>query len=50
MGIGTSAPTVKLDVAGTVKTTELCINGNCKSAWPSGIQTTIVTGAVSACR
>lgn len=34
VGIGTSTPTVKLDVAGTVKTTELCINGDCKNAWP----------------
>lgn len=34
VGIGTMSPTEKLDVAGKVKATELCIGADCKSAWP----------------
>ena len=42
VGIGTSTPTVKLDVNGEIKTNakvttpELCLNGDCKTNWPSG--------------
>ena len=35
VGIGTTNPSQKLDVAGYVNgQTGLCINGNCKTAWP----------------
>jgi hypothetical protein len=35
VGIGTTAPSEKLDVNGKIKATQLCINSDCKSAWPS---------------
>lgn len=35
VGIGTMAPTQKLDVAGNVRGTQLCIGADCRSAWPS---------------
>lgn len=48
VGIGVTAPTEKLDVAGKVKATEFCIAGSCISAWPSsgggGTVTNIATG------
>ncbi len=36
VGIGTATPNTayKLDVAGTANATSLCINGDCKTAWP----------------
>jgi len=42
VGIGTSTPSEKLDVAGNIKTSgqisanELCIGGDCKTSWPTG--------------
>ena len=36
VGIGTSSPSVKLDVVGDVKGTRLCIGNDCKNSWPSG--------------
>jgi len=36
VGIGTTSPSYKLDVAGDVNGTQLCIAGDCKSSWPSG--------------
>jgi hypothetical protein len=36
IGIGTTAPSEKLDVVGKINATELCINGDCQSTWPSG--------------
>lgn len=36
VGIGVSAPTEKLEVAGKVKATELCIAADCRASWPSG--------------
>ncbi|KKU94374.1 MAG: hypothetical protein UY26_C0002G0156 [Candidatus Jorgensenbacteria bacterium GW2011_GWA1_48_13] len=36
VGIGTSNPTTKLEVIGTASSTEVCISGDCKTAWPAG--------------
>ena len=36
VGIGTTAPGQKLDVAGYVKGTGLCIGTDCRTSWPSG--------------
>jgi hypothetical protein len=36
VGIGTTAPTQKLDVAGYVKGTGLCIGDDCRTSWPAG--------------
>ena len=36
VGIGTTAPTEKLDVAGTAKAREYCINSSCITSWPAG--------------
>jgi hypothetical protein len=33
VGIGTTTPGYKLDVAGSVNSTGLCIAGDCKTAW-----------------
>ncbi|MEH0862497.1 tail fiber domain-containing protein [Halobacteriovorax sp. DPLXC-1] len=46
IGIGTSTPTEKLEVAGKVKGTELCIGTDCRGAWPTGNAGTVtsVTG------
>ncbi len=42
VGIGTSAPSQKLDVAGYVKgQTGLCIGDDCRTSWPSGSGGTI---------
>ncbi|MBS3061183.1 MAG: hypothetical protein J4215_01210 [Candidatus Diapherotrites archaeon] len=41
VGIGVDAPTEKLDVAGKIKGTELCIGNVCKDAWPSESSGTI---------
>ena len=35
VGIGTSSPTQKVDVAGKVNATELCIAGDCRANWAS---------------
>ena len=47
VGIGTNAPTEKLDVNGKVKATELCIGADCRNVWPSasGGTVTSVTSA-----
>ncbi|MDP3245255.1 MAG: hypothetical protein Q8M83_06410 [bacterium] len=34
LGVGTTEPNYKLDVAGSANATQLCIGGTCKSAWP----------------
>ncbi|WP_412470898.1 tail fiber domain-containing protein [Halobacteriovorax sp. RT-2-4] len=46
VGIGMDEPTEKLDVAGKVKATELCIAADCRAAWPTGNAGTVtaVTG------
>ncbi|POB12988.1 hypothetical protein C0Z22_14035 [Halobacteriovorax sp. DA5] len=46
VGIGIDTPTEKLDVAGKVKATELCIAADCRAAWPTGNAGTVtaVTG------
>jgi len=36
VGIGTTGPGYKLDVAGKANATELCINGVCQFSWPVG--------------
>ena len=36
VGIGTVNPSQKLDVAGYVKGTGLCIGNDCRTSWPSG--------------
>lgn len=36
VGIGVASPAEKLDVAGNVKATGLCLGGSCISAWPAG--------------
>jgi hypothetical protein len=36
VGIGTASPSQKLDVAGDVKGTRLCIGNDCRDAWPTG--------------
>ena len=36
VGIGTTTPTQKLDVAGYVKGTGVCIGNDCRTSWPSG--------------
>ena len=35
VGIGLEAPNEKLDVAGKVRGTELCIGADCRAVWPS---------------
>jgi hypothetical protein len=35
VGIGTTSPTQKVDVAGNVNATQLCIAGDCRSNWAS---------------
>lgn len=35
VGVGTRAPTQKLDVNGGIKATQLCIGSDCKTAWPA---------------
>ncbi|MFG1494660.1 tail fiber domain-containing protein [Halobacteriovorax sp. ZH4_bin.1] len=46
VGIGIDTPTEKLDVAGKVKATELCISADCRASWPTGNAGTVtaVTG------
>ena len=36
LGIGTANPDQKLEVAGYIKGTGLCIGGDCRTSWPSG--------------
>ncbi|MDO8492131.1 MAG: hypothetical protein Q7S34_00630 [bacterium] len=36
VGIGTVSPAQKLDVAGNIKGTQLCIGADCRNAWPAG--------------
>ncbi len=36
VGIGTTKPTANLEVIGKASSTEVCISGDCKTAWPSG--------------
>ncbi|MBI2129779.1 hypothetical protein HYU07_06090 [Candidatus Woesearchaeota archaeon] len=36
LGIGTVSPTEKLEVAGNIKGTGLCIGTDCRTSWPSG--------------
>jgi hypothetical protein len=35
VGVGTTSPGYKFDVGGTANATQLCIAGDCKSAWPA---------------
>lgn len=35
VGIGTETPATKLDVAGSVSASQICLSGDCISAWPS---------------
>ncbi|MCK6594518.1 MAG: hypothetical protein L6Q33_04900, partial [Bacteriovoracaceae bacterium] len=43
VGIGTSTPTQKLDVVGNLNATQVCIAGDCKSAWPTGVSAGSIT-------
>lgn len=43
VGIGTVSPTQKLDVAGNVKGSQLCIGNDCRGSWPSGGVTSVGT-------
>ncbi|MFG1484791.1 tail fiber domain-containing protein [Halobacteriovorax sp. RZ-1] len=43
VGIGIDTPTEKLDVAGKVKATELCIGADCRAAWPTGNAGTVTS-------
>ncbi|MBI4086285.1 MAG: tail fiber domain-containing protein [Candidatus Liptonbacteria bacterium] len=36
VGIGMTAPSTKLEVAGNVSSTALCLGGTCNTTWPSG--------------
>jgi len=36
LGIGTASPSQKLEVAGYIKGTGLCISNDCRTSWPSG--------------
>jgi hypothetical protein len=36
VGIGTTSPGYKLDVAGQVNATDVCIGGDCRNNWPAG--------------
>ncbi|KYG61433.1 hypothetical protein AZI86_17110 [Bdellovibrio bacteriovorus] len=47
VGIGTNSPSEKLEVVGKIKGTELCIDTDCRSAWPTssgGTVTSITAG------
>ena len=44
VGIGTASPGQKLDVAGNVKGTGLCIGADCRTTWPGGGITSISAG------
>ncbi|MBI4017509.1 MAG: hypothetical protein HY366_01030 [Candidatus Aenigmarchaeota archaeon] len=44
VGIGTVSPSQKLDVAGNVKGSGLCIGTDCRTSWPSTSTSGIVTG------
>jgi hypothetical protein len=44
LGIGTSSPAQRIDVAGNVKGTALCMGSTCKAAWPTGTVTSISAG------
>jgi len=35
VGIGTTNPSSKLDVDGIISTPEICLNGNCRTDWPT---------------
>jgi FtsZ-binding cell division protein ZapB len=48
VGIGTTTPGEKLEVAGKVKATELCIGADCKAAWPTAGGSGTVTDVTSA--
>lgn len=48
VGIGTTTPGEKLEVAGKVKATELCIGADCKAAWPAAGGSGTVTEVTSA--
>ncbi|MBU6500208.1 MAG: hypothetical protein KGJ89_00005, partial [Patescibacteria group bacterium] len=40
VGIGDSSPSTKLEVAGNVSSTGLCLGGTCNTAWPNSSQWT----------
>jgi hypothetical protein len=48
VGIGTTTPGERLDVAGNIRGTQLCIGADCRSAWPGagggGTVTSVATG------
>ncbi|MFH1551703.1 MAG: hypothetical protein ABIC36_02380 [bacterium] len=48
VGIGTTNPTHKLEVAGNIKGQNLCIGNDCRSAWPTSTATDgdVYTGVV----
>jgi hypothetical protein len=37
VGIGTSAPSAKLDVNGSIQAPNICLNGDCRSSWNMGV-------------
>jgi len=47
VGIGTTSPSEKLDVAGKIKGQELCIGNDCKDSWPSDSEKKFYTIAFS---
>ncbi len=48
VGIGKNNPAYQLDVNGKANANELCINGNCRSAWPVDTDTTLTEEQVDA--
>lgn len=50
VGIGTSSPSAKLDVNGTIKGTQFCIGNSCTSSWSSGPVSTGLHGWIDISR
>jgi len=42
VGIGTANPAQKLDVAGQVKATGLCMGADCKTSWVTRVETSVI--------
>ena len=44
VGIGTAAPATKLEVIGSVSSTQVCLGGTCNSAWPASGVSSVTAG------